>query len=61
MSAAIKVTALDPETGESQTVELAPGQYVVTCADPAYVYHETAYRNGTSVVTIKKRAAAGAA
>lgn len=51
----IIVTATDPETGETGRQELAPGQYVVVCAEPMYVAHETVHRSGTVQLTLKRR------
>jgi hypothetical protein len=51
----IRVVATDLETGESGTQDLAPGKFVVICAEPAYVHYEQVHANGTSVVTIKQR------
>jgi hypothetical protein len=33
---AIEVTCRDTETGDTETIVLQPGQYVVTCAEPVY-------------------------
>ena len=51
----IEVTAVDTGSGDRQTVELKPGMFVVTCAEPMYVAHEQHHRTGTVVITLKKR------
>jgi hypothetical protein len=51
----IEVTARDTDTGETKTEMLAPGRYVVVCADPAYVDAEQVFGNGTAKVVIKRR------
>lgn len=51
----IIVTVTDPETDETGQQELAPGQYVVVCAEPRYVAHETIHGNGTIQLTLKQR------
>lgn len=42
----IIVTATDPETGDTERVELQPGQYVA---------HETVHASGTVQLTLKRR------
>jgi hypothetical protein len=51
----IRVTARDLELGDEGVVHLKPGQFVVTCAEPLYVAREDRSRNGTVVVTLKRR------
>lgn len=57
MSAQIRVTVRDLETGEEESCEVAD-DYVLVCAGSAYVYHTNAHANGTHVITIKGRWAA---
>lgn len=51
----IRVTARDLELGDESSAELAPGQFVVICAEPLYTAHEQRHQNGTMVVTLKRR------
>ena len=51
----IRVTALDLDLGDVGVTQLAPGQFVVVCAEPLYVAHEQRHHNGTVVVTLKRR------
>jgi hypothetical protein len=52
---AIEVTTRDTESGETRTVVLQPGQFVVCCAEPAHVVSDVAYVNGKNNVWIKRR------
>lgn len=52
---AIEVTCRDLGTGETGTVRLKAGQFVVCCAEPAYVSAEQVYPGTkTNVVTISR-------
>ena len=51
----IRVTARDLDLGDESTAELKPGQFLVVCAEPLYTAHEQRHRNGTVVVTLKRR------
>lgn len=51
----IQVTVTDTETGETGTQDVLPGQYCLITADPLYLDGEVAYRNGTVVLTLKRR------
>jgi hypothetical protein len=55
MNPIIRVTATDLELGDTDTVELKPGRFVVVCAEPLYVAHEQNHANGTVVLTLKRR------
>jgi hypothetical protein len=55
----IRVTARDLELGDEGVKELRPGQFVVICAEPLYVAHEQRHRNGTVVITLKRREGGG--
>lgn len=54
----VRVVTTDLTTGESETLDLAPGQYLVTCAEPAYVaqatHYDTHYDTGTVQLTIRQ-------
>jgi len=53
----IRVTARDLDLADEAVQELKPGQYAIVCAEPMYVAHEQRHRNGTVVVTLKRREA----
>lgn len=53
--AGIRVTVEDLETGDTESVVLRPGQYVVTTASPMYIAGEQRYPGtGTVVLTLKR-------
>lgn len=49
----IRVTVLDLKTGETETAEIEPGNYIVVCAEPAHIAHTQAHANGTHILTVK--------
>lgn len=49
----IKVTVEDLETGEIESKEVRPGDYVIVSVAPAYTSNVVAYKNGTHVITVK--------
>lgn len=49
----VTVTTTDPETGDTQTCELPPHGYVITCGEFVEVVDEPRYGNGTVVLTLK--------
>jgi hypothetical protein len=51
----IRVTVEDLKTGEKQTRDVPPGDYMLLTTEPAHVAHINAFANGTHVVTIKGR------
>lgn len=53
MSRLTKVTALDIDSGESESVEIPADQYVVICGGDRYIASEQRHANGTTVLTIK--------
>ena len=53
MTDGIRVTVLDLKTGDTETSEIEPGNYVLVCAEPAYIAHTQAYARGTHVLTVK--------
>lgn len=58
MTAVLRVTVEDVETGEQQTTELPAGEYLVIATDPCHVASTQAYpTSGTHVLTIKGRTA----
>ena len=53
MSRMTRITCVDLDSGESETAEIGPEQYIVICGGDRFVGHEQAHGNGTNVVTIK--------
>jgi hypothetical protein len=53
----IFVSATDPETGDEHTELIEPGCYVVIPVEPMYLAHTQVHRNGTVVLTLKRRPA----
>lgn len=53
----IRVTAVDLETGDTASKVIEPGNYVLITAAPCHVASEQHHANGTSVITLKDRAA----
>jgi hypothetical protein len=49
----IRVQVTDLATGDTETAELEPGNYVLVCAEPAFIAHTQAHANGTHVLTVK--------
>ena len=54
-SPTIRVTAHDLDTDQADCVDLKPGQFVVTCANPLYVADETRNEQGDIVLTLKRK------
>lgn len=54
MSAPVKVTVSDPETGEVLGEQVIDNDYVLICAGNRYVAHTNVHAYGTHVVTIKR-------
>lgn len=55
MTQPLQVTVFDPETGESSTGTVEPGNYLIICAAPCYVDTSQSHANGTTVLTVKGR------
>lgn len=53
----ITVTVVDNETGDSETMQVADGDYLLTTVAPCFLYYTAAYKNGTHVLTVKGRTA----
>ena len=53
MSRMTKVTAVDIDSGETESVEIGPKSYVVICGGDRYIAHKQTDANGTTIVTIK--------
>ena len=51
----VRVTVVDEQTGEAETVVVPDGEYLLTVTEPAYLAHTQAHANGTHVLTIKGR------
>ncbi len=49
----IRVTVFDEQTGKTETITIADGDYLLTCVAPCYLDHMTANWNGTHLLTIK--------
>lgn len=47
------ITCVDIDTGESETVEIGPNQYLIVCGGDRYVANEQIHANGTAIATIK--------
>lgn len=54
----IRVTVLDQETGDTETIDVPDGEYLILCTDPCRLDHVQEYANGTHVLTVKGRGAA---
>lgn len=58
MSKGVRVTVLDHATGQTETKEIPPGEYLIICTAPCDVAHTQVYpKSGTHVLTIKGRIA----
>lgn len=53
----LTVTAVDNETGETQSVQVADGDYVLIPTSPCYLAATAVHANGTHVLTVKGRVA----
>lgn len=51
----IRVTVQDLATGDVETKDIPPGDYIILCTAPCDVSHIQAYGNGTHVLTVKGR------
>jgi hypothetical protein len=49
------VTVVDPENGETQTAELAPGVHILLLGEDLMLDGYVEYANGTKVLTVKRR------
>lgn len=54
MSAGVKVTVSDPETGEELESRIVDNDFMVICAGDRYLGGVQAYGNGTQVLTVKR-------
>lgn len=56
MTAGLRITVEDLETGDKETRELVPeGDYVLICVEPCHVAHTQVHpTTGTHVITIKE-------
>jgi len=48
------ITCVDIDTGESDSIEIGPGEFMVVCGGDRYVTTDQAHANGTNVVTVKR-------
>ena len=53
----IRVTTVDEETGDTGTAELKPDSYVLVLGERLYRDAEVVYKNGTRMITIKRKPA----
>lgn len=51
----LRVTVVDEQTGDTDTVRVPDGDYFIVCADPCRLDHLQMYRSGTVVLTLKSR------
>jgi hypothetical protein len=51
----VRVTVIDEQTGEEETVVVPDGEYLLTVVDPCHLAHTQVHANGTHVLTIKGR------
>ena len=49
-----RITCTDIDTGESESVEIGPDQFLVILGANRLIHGEQVYKNGTNVVTIKR-------
>lgn len=49
----LRVTVTDVETGGTDTVTVAEGEYLLGCHAPAHLAHVAKHANGTHVLTVK--------
>jgi len=45
----LHVTVTDVEIGDTDTVEVPEGDYLLVCHEPCHLHHTNAYANGTHV------------
>jgi hypothetical protein len=57
MSAAVKVTVTDPDTGDVLGEKVIDNDYILVVAGSCHLAHTNASANGTHVLTVKGRAA----
>jgi hypothetical protein len=53
MSKGFKVTVEDLDNGETQSMIVHPGDYMLIPFAPCYLHHTQASANGTTVLTLK--------
>lgn len=53
----LNVTVVDEQTGDTDTVQVPEGDYLLICHEPCHLAHTTAQANGTHVLTVKGRKA----
>lgn len=52
----LTVTVVDNETGDTDSAQVADGDYVLICAAPCHLAHTQSYpTKGTHVLTVKGR------
>lgn len=50
----LHVVVTDIETGETDTAEVAEGDYLLITHKPCHLFHTSVYGNGTHVLTVKE-------
>ncbi|NUR80773.1 MAG: hypothetical protein HOQ21_10055 [Dermatophilaceae bacterium] len=54
MSAGLRVTVEDLETGEKETKDIAPGDFILVACEPCYLGSVQRYpKSGTTQLTVK--------
>ena len=53
----VRVTVVDEQTGQEETLVVADGDYLLIVTAPAYLHHTQVFANGTHVLTVKGRTA----
>lgn len=57
MAKPLSVSVYDPESGKTSTATIEPGNYALICAAPCWLASTDSHANGTTVLTLKGRAA----
>ncbi|MEV0616139.1 hypothetical protein AB0I81_22690 [Nonomuraea sp. NPDC050404] len=52
MAQPIRVTVFDPETGETETRDVQPGDYAVVTCLPCHQTEVQAFASGTHIITV---------
>jgi hypothetical protein len=49
----LRVTVVDPDTGDTETIHLPDDDYVIICGSKRRVAHTQVYKTGTHIITVK--------
>lgn len=55
-SESVEVTAVDQETGDTDSVLVPPGDYCLVVTRPLRLVHQQQHANGTIVLTLQREA-----